>query len=250
MEMPVCRAIATTKMHYLKVIQDWLRQAPGVTQSLAGYRFGEAYPDLSPASGGTLPMTEVSWRDLKAVKVWDGADYVKHVLTKHDGEAKFVGDEQWREFDPDSVGAGGIRRSCFWEYQFCRQLATRDWLWKRSMEEEPAKSLSWREVDWVMRVEDNALTMLRCEPLAGGHPSSRGTKWFIRIGKYVTLAEMFYMGRKPCTCFDLYRSYCNLHTAIFRRKHSESRTPSGTKRANAKRLQHAETGRWGLEGRR
>ena len=67
-------------------------------------------------------MTDTSWRILRAeMNVEDAADYVKHILNKHESEAKFVGGEQWQEFDPDSVGAGGIYRSCFWQYQFCRQ---------------------------------------------------------------------------------------------------------------------------------
>ena len=99
--MPVSRAIATTKMHYLSQLQGWLRQKE-CDRPLEGHRFYEAYPDLSPASGGTLPMTEVGWRAVGSLKVNDGADYIKHVLTKHEGEAKFVGDEQWQEFSPDS----------------------------------------------------------------------------------------------------------------------------------------------------
>ena len=60
-------------------------------------------------------------------------------INKHDeGEAKFVeGDDgQWREFSPDSVGLGGIYKSCFWQRQFCRQQETRQHLWKRSVVEQ------------------------------------------------------------------------------------------------------------------
>ncbi len=175
-------------------------------------------------------------------------------INKHDeGEAKFVeeGDDgQWREFSSDSVGLGGIYKSCFWQYQFCRQQETRQHLWKRSVEQEDWRLVFAEDIDLIMVVEGNELTLLRCEPPPGERPSSGGTRWFIRIGKYVTLAEVFQMGRGPCTCFDLYRTYCNLPTAIFKRKHGESRTARATKRGNAKLLRHIETGRWGLpEGR-
>ena len=141
-------------------------------------------------------------------------------------------------------------QSCFWQSQFCRQQETRQHLWKRSVEQEDSRLLFAEDIDWIMGVEGNELTLLRCEPPPGERPSSGGTRWFIRIGKYVTLAEMFQMGRGPCTCFDLYRTYCNLPTAIFKRKHGESRTPKATKRGNAKLLRHIETGRWGLPERR
>ena len=38
-KLPVCRAIATTKMQYLPGIQSWLRQEAGVTDPLEGNRF-------------------------------------------------------------------------------------------------------------------------------------------------------------------------------------------------------------------
>ena len=192
--------------------------------------------DLTPASGGTRAMTETGWQVLRAeAGVQDAADYVKHILNKHEGEAKFVGDTQWQEVTPDSVGQDGIFGSCFWQYQFCRQQNTRQYLWNRSLEPGGEAKLQAADVDWIMETEGNELTLLRCEPPPGGRPSSGGTRWFTRIGKYVTLAEMFRMGRRPCTCFDLYRSYCNLPTAIFKRKHGESRSAAGTKRMNAKK---------------
>ena len=92
--------------------------------------------------------------------------------------------------------------------------------------------------------------MLRCEPRAGERPSSGGTRWFIRTGKIVTLAQVFSAGKKPCTCFDLYGYYNLFPTIIFKRKHSRSQAPQGAKRANAKNLQHMETGRYGLPSRK
>ena len=90
--MPVCRAIATTKMHYLPKNQEWLRQQAGATHPLEGHRFDLAYPDLTPASGGTRAMTEASWRVLEAeMQVKDAADYVKPILNKHDEAAAVDG---------------------------------------------------------------------------------------------------------------------------------------------------------------
>ena len=237
-------------MHFLKELQRWLRQEEGVTRPLQGHRFHLAYPDLHPASGGTRALADSScWQVLRAeLNVEDAADYVKRVLNKREGEAKFVegNDGQWREFFPDSVGMDGVQQSCFWQYQFCRQQETRQHLWKLSLEREDWRLVFWEDIDWIVGIEGNELTLLRCEPQPGERPSSGGTRWFIRIGKYVTLAEAFQMGRGPCTCFDLYRTHCNLPTAIFKRKRGESRAAHGTKRANAKLLRHIETGRWGL----
>ena len=101
-----------------------------------------------------------------------------------------------------------------------------------------------------MGVEGNELTLLRCEPPRGERPSSGGTRWFIRTGKYVTLAKLFFEGSEPCTCFDLYGMYCMLPTIIFKRKHSESRAPEGRKRRNAKCLREDETGSYALPSRK
>ena len=245
-KLPVCRAIATTKMQYLPGIRSWLRQEAGVTDPLEGNRFHLAYPDLSPASGGTRALADSSWQVLRAEmkNVRDTADYVKHILNLHEGEAKLIEDWGWQEFDPDYVG--GISQECFWQVQFCRTQRARSLLRRRP---EAAANLVDEDIDLIMDAEKNELTMLRCEPRAGERPSSGGTRWFIRTGKIVTLAQVFAAGKKPCTCFDLYGYYNLFPTIIFKRKHSRSQAPHGAKRANAKNLQHMETGRYGLPSR-
>ena len=166
-------------------------------------------------------------------------------MTQPTTSSTLIEDEGWQEFNPDPVG--GIDQECVWQCQFCRTPRARRFLWGRSLEPGGEAKLQAADINWAMEIERNELTLLRCEPLAGQRPSSGGTRcWFIRAGKYITLAEMFRMGRRPCTCFDLHGAYCLLPTIIFKRKHGETRAPQGTKRNNAKVLRHSESGRYGL----
>ena len=93
----VARAIASAKVHYLPKIQALVMKTACV--------FAEAKPDLSTRSDGNHPLSESSWIDLKRAfangkfaKVDTFADYMKHILHKHDGEARLVGDAQWEPF--------------------------------------------------------------------------------------------------------------------------------------------------------
>ena len=93
-----------------------------------------------------------------------------------------------------------------------------------------------------MTKEKDSTTLLGCEK----NPASGGWRWFIRYGNVVTLAEVFYMGHRILSCFDLYRIYLTLDHFAFKRQHSVSNSAEGTRRRNAKSLRHQETGRWGL----
>ena len=84
-------------------------------------KFNEAFPDLGPASEGAHPLNDDGWA--RVTNGWNmktEADYLKHVLTRHDGEMRSVGNEVWERIP----ASGGIhRKACFWQYQFATTVA-------------------------------------------------------------------------------------------------------------------------------
>ena len=236
-------------MHYLSKLVTDMNVETAEPEYHVGWKFQTEVPDLSPEAGGMEPLDEGSavWEILRcAFGVHTKADYVKHIVNKHDGEARFVGDAGWEPF-PASGGDDDVHvyKPCFWHYQFATTQETRGWLYERSQEEDWCDAdLPDRHINWVARrsEEQNQTTLMKWSdtPAPGG--------WNIRTGNYITLAELFYYGGyvSNCTCLDLYRLYLSLPIFIHKRAHSTSNTAEATRRRNAKALHYQECGRWGL----
>ena len=71
-------------------------------------------------------------------------------------------------------------------------------------------------------------------------------KWYIKTGKYVTLAELFFYGKGLCSCHSLYQMYLREPVFVTKRAHSESQSEGAIAKRNARQLHHEETGHWGL----
>ena len=131
---PVARAIHSTKMHYYARLRRRMQEGTYM-------KFQEAFPDVSPAFGGMRRLQHENWERLnQEFNLTDRADYVKHILTKHDGEARVIGEPWWTDLDVEVHGEQVIRRACCWHYQFANGKETRTWLYERSQE-------SWCDVD-------------------------------------------------------------------------------------------------------
>ena len=184
------------------------------------------------------PLTPDSWWVYqKKYKVKNHAEYVKHILNKHDGEARLVGENEWVPFP----ASGGIspKNARFWHYQFATVDSTRKYLHERSQEDWADEDLDDYELKWILEEEDNQNTLMMYNPASGG-------SWYILRGQYVTLAELFRFGWSAASCYDLYRTYVSLPILIYRRIHSTSHSSKATKVMNAKKLRRAEEGKWGL----
>ena len=77
-------------------------------------------------------------------------------------------------------------------------------------------------------------------------PGSAGNHWFIRVGNYITLPELFYIDRKSLSCLDPYRVYLTFPPFIYKRHHSVSHAKWTQTRNNAKTSCRHEAGKWGL----
>ena len=59
------------------------------------------------------PLSPEAWELLKqSMDLTSYSEYLKHILTKHDGEAKLAVDLGWVRLTEDKT------KSCFWSYQF------------------------------------------------------------------------------------------------------------------------------------
>ena len=102
-------------MHSRKIYYLLKRLKPNIEANKSA-KFVQAFPDLSPASGGTLPLGKENQdrlREQLGCNSW--ADYLKHILTLHDGEVRLVGNGGWEVFP---VSGGMLRKQCFWHYQY------------------------------------------------------------------------------------------------------------------------------------
>jgi hypothetical protein len=236
----VVRALHSRKMHYWSKLIKVIEQTPDL-------KFCEAHPHLSPASGGTQRMGDRTWQSLKKeMGLQSKADYVKHMLTMHDGEVRLVGAEDFyialEEFAPGE----SLYHPCFWNYQFATHAETRQWLYQRSEEHrQQDQCLTRRDVEWMMQKEKNKTSLMKKNP----NPASGGESWYIRSGHMLTLAELFHFAMHRLTCFDLYQIYLSLPIFIHKRVHQVSHSEEGTVRRNAKALRYHQTGRWGLPSR-
>ena len=178
----------------------------------------------------------------------DKADFVKHILTKHDGEARIIIDHGFEKF-PDEID---FHDACFWHYQFARTRDVRQWLFKRSTIQKNNNPLKDKEIEWILESEENRTLLLRFVPWPWNNPASGGKQrleegdWQIRAGNYITLAELFKFGARHVTCYHLYQMYLSLDFYIHRRNHSLSTSDNAIRSQNAKALRHHETGYWGL----
>jgi hypothetical protein len=239
---PVVEAIASTKMHYLTKIKQYF---DGDHDSASGeWLFDKMWPDTSPESNGSHPLSEEGVQRLyREGLVKNKADHVKHILTKHDGEARIIIDQGYERL-PDGVD---IHDACFWQYQYARTRDVRHWLYKRSMIQKNNNPLTDQDIQWILAEEENRTLLLCWEPRPRSNPASGGKQllkegdWKIRTGNYITLAELFKFGARQVTCYHLYLMYLGLDVYIHRRNHSQS---TSDKMQNAKR--YHETGYWGL----
>ena len=228
----VPRAIASKKMYY------WKKMEPIVTIKPFP-RFNEQYPHVDTA-GGVQPLTKQGWRRIqKQLKVDTEYRYVLHLLNKHEGEARFVGEEGWYKFPAsDGVQPWNAR---FWNYQFVETYDVRKWLYGRSQESWSEEDLTWPEILWILEAEGGKTKVLKWVD-----DQASGGQWYMKGGNYITLAEIFYIGMESLSFYDLYRAYKSLPIFIHKRAHSESNSPEATMRSNAKKLHYKEKGKWGL----
>ena len=243
----VVRAFHSTKMHYIPKLNKALIDS-GDAASGAKITFQDAFPNLLPPFGGDVAVDEFHWGKLKSeLNVHTEADYLKHILTKHDGEVRLVADDQQWEVLPAS--GGSPYQACYWHYQFCSEGVTRDWLYQRSLEKSWNRDLTFRDVQWLLTKQNNQTSVLKyIPPVSGGTPL--GGTWLIRRGNAITLSEIFEFGSLRCSCFDLYRTYTSLPIFIYKRHHTVSHSATAQTRRNAKLLHYKEHGNYGLPSRR
>lgn len=92
------RGIQSTEMHSHTKLKCRLGNPP------PRYPFPRAWPDLSPAFGGPTALSDAQWQHLHkpedegGIVVENKAEYLTHILTKHDGEAVSTGEIRWTVF--------------------------------------------------------------------------------------------------------------------------------------------------------
>ena len=114
----VAQAVASRKLHYLPRLQRWMRD---------GWLplFCSEMPDTSPASGGQYLLMDEDWQQMSFdMGLGDRADFIKHLLHKHDGEARLVRDD-WKPWPGDRPSPYA---ASFWHHQYATVPETRNWL--------------------------------------------------------------------------------------------------------------------------
>ena len=82
-------------------------------EDIKGWPFGTFLPDLDPASGGQVPLSQLAWEMVQEkMKLSDYSECVKAMLNKHDGEAKLVYHDGWVPLTVEP------KHPALWDYQF------------------------------------------------------------------------------------------------------------------------------------
>ena len=235
---PVYKAIHSRKMHYLNQIQSYL---PGGVEDNAAWYLGTLWPDTweKNARGGK-PLSQENLEKLKqyGLVTNNNKDLLKAILTLHDGEAKVVRHLGWEPV-PDGVD---VHDPGFWHYQYVTNFKNRQWLYHRWRDGDKSK-LSDGDIEKIFKEEGkNRTLVLR----AANSNDSRGYRWEIRVGTYITLAELFFFAGEWLACHHIYRMYLSLDVYIQPKMHSQSTSERAIKKQNAKVLHFKETGYWGL----
>ena len=211
----VARAFSTHKLHYQAKL-DTLLEHTGFDDM--NCPFCRLWPNLHPVAGKVIhvdrrhPVWDVLHRDFDVDTI---PKFLRHLFTKHDGEARLLGATSWTPMDTD------VRHPKFWSYQFARSPEMRRWLYYRNKNKSlRTQWLEYSDVNWVLDQEGEDWTLLiRRVRAASGAPAQFEV---ITGGTVVTLAQMMYYGLdKKCTCFDVYSSYIGLPIVIHKRVHSE-----------------------------
>ena len=216
---PVVRAIASQKMYYLAVLTQALRNV----DVQAGRFLCSAYPNLAPASGGHggerveyVDRSSPLWDVLR--KEWEVRtvpDFLKHLCTKHNGEARLFGEASWIPLTAD------VCEPAFWSYQFARTNASRRWLAEREAKAPlngRAEKLSIEEVHWLLDEGGGRTLLIRRVRAASG-----AARFLIRTGGVVTLPEILFLGMEVCSVYDMYKLYMDLPIFCHKRTHSKKR---------------------------
>ena len=111
---PVVRALGSRKPHYQRVISECVDRY----SEHPDLHFLRVLPDLNPASGGQYAMSHAAFQELvDSGYITDAMDFVKNILSKHDGEARLWHPGWRRLHDPQEVGIADVG---FWNYQYCK----------------------------------------------------------------------------------------------------------------------------------
>jgi len=147
----VVRAVASAKTHYLDELQE-LFDVPPTPTSPGGLQwvFASEFPNLMPPSEGVEPLSDDAWAKYQRDwRVRSHAEYVKHLLAKHDGEARQVGEATWGLVP---ASGGSVRQARFWHYQFTTQSEVRKYLWGRSREDWCDDDITEYEMYWILKM--------------------------------------------------------------------------------------------------
>ena len=87
----VVRALASKKVHYRARLHDAVWGGLGAASG-APAPFCEAYPDAVLGDGWTALTPDAFEAAKRHVNIADDAEYVKHILHKHDGEVRHWGE--------------------------------------------------------------------------------------------------------------------------------------------------------------
>ena len=224
----VAHALSTHKLHYQPVLTERLKDVRFEDMTCA---FCRAWPNLHPVvSGGDQVVQHVN----HAHPVWDVLrqtmgvrtvpDFLKHLFTKHDGEARLIGGTSWTPMMTTHVC-----NPKFWSYQFARTGETRKWQYRKKPDNKLINGLRIGEVHWVLDQGEGQTLLIRRVPAAA---ASGAALFEVRTGRVATLAQMMFHGlNERCTCYDVYKLYMAL-PIIHKRAHPETGAPS---RARSKR---------------
>ena len=136
--------------------------------------------------------------------------FLKHLFNKHDGELRVIREAGWRRVPNEFAG-----HPRFWHPQFARTEDLRRTLYWRQQYHKGNGWLYWGEIEDIFREQPHGQTTL----LRGAYDASGALfQVDMRMAQVVTLPQMFFLGSKYCTAYDIYKHYMDLPVIIHKHK--------------------------------
>ena len=202
-------------------------------------KFVAELPYVDHKTSAVHLMSEAQWQHIASEQgLTKKAEYIKHLLNRHDGEIRIVNDQG---FQPQPLAWDEVTNAGLWPYQSARVLEGRRMLWAKQFGNDKS-ALEWRDVRWLV----GKTSLWQWDDGVPNPCDDDCCRLLIRQGNMITLSEVLWQAKDCVSMYDAYVYYTSLPTLISTRRHprSLSRNQALRRTANTHAYQERTRSQW------